>query len=138
VWIEKKSQLQAKYQAGKYKAGHHRIITKIKRGLVQNQLFKIRAAVRNLHSNPDQIPQVISQLNASIRLRTLSFEWHPAQKAQASALFIRNEWVGLLINTDPGSLAKGLRRSLDKSAPYSSLPPEDALTELSSHAYERK
>lgn len=127
-WTDKKQKLLDKY------GGENRyIIVGVKRGLTHNRLTSIKTAIGHLHQNPGKAPLITAYLNNLIGRYSLIFRWFPAHNDQSGKLLIRNESIGLIVNTEPNAAPQAIMLSLNKNAPYCPLAPEAALSALSAH-----
>ena len=131
AWIEKKELRQADGTRTHRKPSRH-IFAAIKRGLLGNQISIIKLAVCQLHKNPDHVAKVLNHLNMSLSCYGLSFEWYP--DGESSAILIRTETTGVLIESSLHSMNKGMKIAVNASSPCHALAAEEALSVLSRHA----
>jgi hypothetical protein len=109
------------------------IVGGIKTALAQDRLSRLGGTTRHLRDHPENAPEVVTELNAALGRCALSFRWFPGTGSESAKLLIRNESIGLLIDTTPGSLPVGMMITHGDPAPVQScsFPPESALSLLS-------
>ena len=126
AWTNKKQEL-----AEKHGGELRHIVSGIKRGLSQSRLTAIQSAAYNLYSHPNKAPVIIAYLNNLVGNASLKFHWFPGRHQGDGKLLIRNESIGLLVKTAPGSKVQAMIISQSENTPFADLDPEKALAALS-------
>jgi len=130
-WSEAKDKAQENYAICKSKGAHRKIIAALAQGLKQNDLSWIRVAACDLHQNPDAAARVVRHFKAKFAYRLLSFRWFPGNRSQCGKFLIRNQSIGLVMKSAPGSILQGIIMMLGEPTSFCSIAPKDALSHLS-------
>jgi hypothetical protein len=115
----------------KYGESYRHIIGSIKRGLVRDKLSSIKSASRHLHNNPKNAAQIVARLNTIAGTSNLCFRWYPGTVNESSKLLIRNQSVGLVVKSEPGSAAEAIMMTPEHEAQFCLIDPDIALAQLS-------
>jgi len=132
AWLREKQRLAEKYQGN-----HFRIISAIRRGIMQGKLRSIEAAAQSIHRDLCSAPQVVKHLNGVFSGWPIVFRWYLDNENQNGTLLIRNQSVGLLIQSSPKTCSEGRIMGQAAGEAYLSVSPQVALMLLSSpHRYD--